>query len=329
MNAAMHGVAMTKKLVLVFVLLFVIVNLLAYRHARAFFFYTSGSERTPAPELLGWADKARVLMTGIRVPKPVAHALPSDAGLPYEIIRIPVDGHIDLPAWRIPRPDAHVVVMLFHGYSSEKSGLLPEARRFHDLGHEVIMVDFPGHGDAPGHQTSLGIREAATVAAVVEWMRKQAPARTIMVYGHSMGGAAAMRAVARHGAKPDGMIVESVFDDLLQAIRFRFALMSVPSFPLAEMLLFWGSVQLGANGFEHDVVAYARQVDVPVLVAHGGHDRRAPVAGARAVYDALPGKKDWLLIEAAGHVNPCLADEARWSGAVREFIERVADGDSD
>lgn len=314
---------MIKRLALLFVLTFIVLNVLAYHHARSFFVYADGGERTPSPENLGALDKLRVLVSGIRVPKPKAHATPADFGISFESLSIPGRAGAMLSAWRLPHTTQSPLVIVHHGYNSEKSGLLPEAGRFHAMGCEVIMVDFTGHGDSPGNEVSLGIREAGDVAAVFAWASGYYSNRPIIVYGHSMGGAAILRAMATLGVRPDAAVVESVFDTLLNAIRFRFALLGVPSFPAAEILLFWGNQQLGVDGFGHDLVAYAGAIDVPVLVSHGTSDNRASVAGARKVHDALRGNKQILMIEGAGHVNPCLTGGARWDRSVSNFVWSV------
>jgi alpha-beta hydrolase superfamily lysophospholipase len=207
--------------------------------------------------------------------------------LDYQSVAIPGRDGIILSGWIIPAESSDTVAVLFHGYSSEKSGLLHEAALFHDLGCDVVLVDFPGHGDSPGNRTSLGLEEARDVAAVYDWVRTTRPDHRIVLYGHSMGGAAVMRALATMDIEPEAAVVEAVFDTLLQAVRFRFELLSAPSFPAAEILLFWGSVQLGVNGFDHDVVDYARDVRIPVLIIHGEQDRRADWKGAKRVFDGL------------------------------------------
>lgn len=312
-----------RKLALFLITGFILLNLLAYHHARSFFFYSDGSERTPAPEDLSWREKASVLLMGIKVPKPQAFASPVDYGLPFEEIAVPGRDGLALAGWRLPHnPPADALVILFHGYNSEKSGILPEASIFHELGLEVVMVDFPGHGGSPGNRTTLGISEAEDVASALLWARERWPERKILLYGHSMGGAAVMRAMAMYGAKPDGAIIESVFDTLLDAIRFRFQLMSLPPFPAAEILLFWGGQQLGFDGFAHDIVAYAGSVDVPVLMLHGARDNRASVAGAQRVFDALRGEKEFEVIASAGHVNPCVFEPDVWRGSVERYLEK-------
>ena len=309
-----------RRLLILFLVLFVLLNVLAYHHAGSFFYYTDGDIRTASPEQMSGGQKLRVLVTGIRVPKPTSHTTPAAWRLDFQSIDIPGRDGLTLSGWVIPSEATETVTVLFHGYSSEKSGLLHEAAHFHDLGHTVVLVDFPGHGGSPGNRTTLGIDEARDVAAVYAWARTTWPERQIVLYGHSMGGAAVMRAIGTLGIEPDAAVVESVFDTLLNAIRFRFALLSAPSFPTAEILLFWGSVRLGVNGFGHDVVAYARASHVPVLVVHGEQDRRAHVEGARRIYDALPGRKGWVLIPGAGHVNPCLTDPQKWQREIDLFV---------
>lgn len=315
MNRCVH------RLALVVALGVVAVNVLAYHHASSFFFYRDGGERTPSPESLSWARKLGVLITGIRVPKPVAHSDPSDFGLTFSDISVPGREGMALAGWLIDRPDADTVVVLFHGYSSERSGLLPEARVFAELGCRVVMVDFPGSGGSPGNRTTLGIDEARDVATVFDWIATVYPDRRIVLYGHSMGGAAIMRSMALLDVRPDAAVVESVFDSLLEAIRQRFRLMSVPPFPLAEILLFWAGYQLDADGFGHDVVAYAGQVTAPTLILHGAGDTRADWRRAQRVFEALAAeRKAMKVIAGAGHVNPCLADPAAWREAVGAFL---------
>ena len=59
-----------------------------------------------------------------------------------------------------------------------------------------------------------------------------------------MGAASVLRSVHSCGVQPDAIIAESVFDRMLTTVRHRFELMGVPSFPCAELLVFWGGRQL-------------------------------------------------------------------------------------
>lgn len=78
--------------------------------------------------------------------------------------------------------------------------------------------------------------------------------------------------MARNGIKPDAVILEAVFDTMLHTVEHRFGAMGVPAFPNAELLLFWGGVQGGFNGFDHNPVEYAGSLSCPALFMHGGLD---------------------------------------------------------
>ncbi|NJR40440.1 MAG: hypothetical protein HC781_18420 [Leptolyngbyaceae cyanobacterium CSU_1_4] len=89
----------------------------------------------------------------------------------------------------------------------------------------------------------------------------------MILYGASMGAVAVMRAVAIEKIEPVALILESPFDRLLNTVRHRFEVMGIPSFPSAELIVFWGGVQLGIDGFNHNPVDYARSIDCPRIAA--------------------------------------------------------------
>lgn len=310
-----------KSLIGLLVLGMVLFNGLAYRHARAFFNYVEEGGELPRLESLDRGQKMQMLVTGIRLPKPRAHLHPQQMGLPSRDLALPGRDGMSLAAWRISALHPVATVIMFHGYNSEKSGLLLEAGLFYQLGCEVILVDFPGAGDSPGTEVSLGMHEAEDVASVYRWARENIPGRPIILYGHSMGGAAVLRAMALMDVAPDAAVIESVFDTLLNAIRNRFSLLSVPATPGAEALLFWGSVQLGANGFSHQPVRYAERVKVPVMLVHGKLDNRASWEGAVDIQEHLGGYGRLLLLDRAGHVNPSAFDRETWMNEVSLFIQ--------
>ena len=68
------------------------------------------------------------------------------------------------------------------------------------------------------------------------------PEQPLLGYGISMGATSLMRAVALYALKPRALILEGPFDRLVTTVRHRFDAVGVPSFPAADMLVFWGSV---------------------------------------------------------------------------------------
>ena len=106
-----------------------------------------------------------------------------------------------------------------------------------------------------------------------------------------MGGAAILRAVAQLRVNPDAVIIESTFDSLLSTAKNRFTTMGLPTFPFAQLLVFWGAIQEGYNGFALNPADYATHVRCPVLMFQGGNDPRVTNAQAENLFNHLAGKE--------------------------------------
>jgi alpha-beta hydrolase superfamily lysophospholipase len=303
----------------------VALNVLACQHARAMTQWADHGSRTPSPEDLGWARRAQVLLTGVRLPRPVHSMTPGDEGLTFQVHRFPGSQDAMLEAWHIPGDSGRprILFLLFHGYGAAKDTLLPVARALHELGHDVLMVDFHGSGGSSGTDTTLGVREALDVQASAGWSRARWPERPIVLYGQSMGGAAVLRAIARHGADADGLVAEATFDRLLTTVKHRFHAMGLPATPFAHLLVFWGGLTSGTDGFDLNPVEDAEAIHHPTLVLHGGRDLRVRRREAEAVHQRLRGWKRYAEFGQAGHGLVLLSDRARWESEIRLLSERV------
>jgi alpha-beta hydrolase superfamily lysophospholipase len=309
---------LARSLIAAAALLLIIPNLLAWNQAWAMTHYAANGQHTAPPESLSLVDKIGAILLGVNVPRPENSATPDALSLPFEIRTIPIDGGA-LQAWYVPTEGARALVLMFPAYAESKSGLLPPARALADLGFDTLMVDFRGEGGSTGSDTTLGIREARDVAAAFGYARQEWPGRPIALYGVSMGAVAALRAVAAEGVQPDALILESPFDSLLNTVRNRFHATGLPAFPAAEMLVFWGGVQHGFDGFAHNPVEYARTMRCPTLLLYGDRDPRVTPDQSRAIYDALSPDiyRRAVAFEGAGHEALVLSDSALW----REHVE--------
>lgn len=298
-------------------------NVMAYRHGHAMMHFGGGTARTNKPEKLSLAEKVRVLIGGVTVPRPRTRLGPSALDPRCRALTIPCGGGVTLGAWYCPGPPGGALVILFHGYAGEKTGTLREAKAFLGLGLSVLLVDFRGSGGSSESYTTIGYREAEDVAAAVAYARANLPHPQVILYGQSMGAAAVLRAVDACGVRPDAIIVEAVFDRMLHTVRHRFEAMGLPPFPGADLLVFWGGVQAGFNGFEHDPADYAVSVACPILFFHGSDDPRARVEEARRVFSAVPVWKRFEEFPALGHAPSSSRYPERWRAAVGQLLEEA------
>ncbi|HEX4123306.1 MAG TPA: hypothetical protein VHY37_01165 [Tepidisphaeraceae bacterium] len=94
----------------------------------------------------------------------------------------------------------------------------------------------------------------------------------------------------------------------------------MPTFPLSHLLIFWGSVEMGNNGFSLNPADFAEHVHCPVLLMQGGRDPRVTNAEAENLFAHLPGPKQYAYFPAPNHCEFLSEDRPHWMETVSTFI---------
>ena len=299
--------------------LIVIINVLAWKQSGGMVKIASSGKRTSKPENLSKFQKFLVLIKGVNLPCKPNEGDPFAHGMKYE--RHSFGGSQGLlESWYVPRAGSKSLVLLFHGYVRNKATLWNEARIFHKLGYACLMVDFPGSGDSHGSHTTIGYNEANDVMGSLDYARKTWPQKRQILYGFSMGVAAILRAAKLHNLDVDKIILESPFTTLVETVGARFKAMGIPPYPLAHLLVFWGSIRLGYNGFTYNPIKYAKDLKSPVLQMHGIDDRRVPLARALDLHENIRVQKTFVQFEGCGHESLATKNPDKWRMVVDEFL---------
>jgi alpha-beta hydrolase superfamily lysophospholipase len=302
---------------------FALLNVFAYRHAYSMTHFSATGVRTGRPETLTLLQKLRVGAAGVELPKPRNEATPLDRGMPFETWTIPLEPKVSLEAWSVLAVEPRGVVVLFHGYADRKSSILAEARAFLDQGWSPVLVDLRGSGGSSGEVTSIGYHEGKDVEASARFVRARAGGAPVVVWGVSMGAAASLRAVGKLGVAVDGLIVEAPFATMRSAVVNRFNSLGVPSFGLADLLVFWGGRQHSFDGFAHNPVDYARGVSAPTLLLLGSRDERVLMPEGRAIFEALPASKQFEVFDGLGHQSLLRGNPDQWTRVVGAFLAQI------
>ncbi len=258
--------------------------------------------------------------------RPNSPKLPTDLGLQYITQRITIGQTEWLETWFIPVKDSTSkgTIILFPGSKSSKARqLLPPVQVFHELGYDTLLVDFRGVGGSSGNTNTIGMREAEDVALSMSYAQKSKLKRPLILYGISMGSAAILKAVSQGEVTPDAIILEEPFARLTNAVGSRVRAMSIPSFPLAELIVFWGGVQHGFNGFAHNPVDYASQVKCPTLILQGELDQWTTKAEIDRIFENLRGSKQLSIFPNTGHNLLVTIDRKRWKQDLERFLKQV------
>jgi uncharacterized protein len=263
---------------------------------------------------------------GLGLPRDVSSNIPTNIGLSYSTQRIPVNQTEWLETWFIPvrNSTSNGTILMFPGKSSSKaSQLLAPAKAFNRLSYDTLLVDFRGVGGSSGNTHTLGIREAKDVALAMSYAQSSKLKRPFILYGISMGSAAVLRAIAIEKVNPDAMIIELPFARLLDSVRSRLRAMWFPSFPMAELIVFWGGVQHGVNGFDHNPETYASQVKSPTLLMQGKLDQWTSLEEINHIFKNLPSSKQLLIFPNTGHSLLVTVDKEYWQQNVDRFLSKV------
>jgi alpha-beta hydrolase superfamily lysophospholipase len=296
-----------------------LLNVVVALHAWRFTHFTAAAgPRTMHAERLPVTQKIWLLLTGMKNPKPMNLGPPDFAY--QDVVLHDTNGR--LAAWYGPVPSARGTVVLCHGYTSDRSRLRPEAAYFRQLGYAVLLLDFSGNGASEGSQTTIGYREATDVVVATHWALAQLPGRPVVLYGVSMGAVAIMRAESDLGLRPAANILECPYGSMLQTARNRFVAMGLPTFPLANLLVFWGGLENGYWAFGLKAEDYARRIATPTLLLWGTADRRVTPAETDTIFVHLAGPKQRVNFVGSGHEPYWNKHPRQWQQALASFLKR-------
>ena len=293
----------------------IIGNIITYNHAYKFTHYSKEEGIRKKPENLSIFEKCKILFWGIDNPRPINKDKPES-----NYTTIGLQSHEKLEGWLIEESDSKGVVILFHGYSGSKSDNLSYSEEFKKLGYTTFLIDFMGSGESEGNQTTIGYKESRDVKEAFNYIRDKYPEKEIILFGSSMGAVSIMKSIVDYEITPDKIILECPFGTMRQTVRKRFEAMGLPSFPFAELLVFYGGIQNGFNAFKHNPVDYAEFINVPSLVLSGLKDERVSQLEVETIYKNLIGEKELKILNKSGHENYLNHNKKEWLEVVMNFL---------
>jgi pimeloyl-ACP methyl ester carboxylesterase len=114
------------------------------------------------------------------------------------------------------------LVIICHGYGSDRSNNLGLAARLKESGFNVFMFNLRGHGMSSHDQSSLGWKEATDLKVAIDTLiqRQEVDFRRIGIYGVDIGAYAAMHA-ARDNPNVRALVLDSVFSTIEDFIQLK------------------------------------------------------------------------------------------------------------
>lgn len=212
--------------------------------------------------------------------------------------------------------------LVLHGWRNCGIRFLYLARLYErDLGYNVVIPDFHGHGLSEGDMIQMGWKDRKDM---LHWLRVF-QTDTMVVHGVSMGAATAMMLSAEQ--LPEGIrdirFVEdcgytSVWDEFAGELKNQFGL---PEFPLMFTTSMLCKLRYGWSFGEASAIAAVSQTTHPMLFIHGGNDNFVPTEMVHRLYDAKRGKKSLWIAPGAEHAESYIKHRKEYAERVRDFLK--------
>ncbi len=233
----------------------------------------------------------------------------------------------DLGAWYIEGKPSEPVLLLLHGHGGSRTHCLRHGEMVASCGCSVMMITLRAHGDSTGGFDDIGYSARHDVVSAVDWIDKNHPNRPLVIWGQSMGAAAAVFAAQELGDRAQGYILECPYQDLRSAVRNRTECFLPPGI---DRLAYAGLLTISPLVIpDKDKINVLEAISdippsTPILILAGGCDRRARPEEARALYKRVQSHGQLIIFEGADHMQLMQADPAGYRGAVLEFLTDLA-----
>jgi len=261
-------------------------------------------------------------------PDPNDGKTPISYGMKFKWVEFPSSDGILLRGWYVRASgEAHGTIVYCHGLNRTRIEMLPMAAFGQQLGYDGLLFDFRHQGASGGGLTTLGYRERFDVIGAVHFaLEQQKAARPVIVWGVSMGAAAALMAAAE-SADVAAVISDSSFSSLKDTVEHHWKLFfHLPSFPIADEVLYLIAWRGGFRPSDFDLVkAVTRMGDRPILFVALQGDRRMPPSIARTLYScAVSPKKALIVLPGQRHGEGFNQAREQYENAVKEFLSGLA-----
>ena len=244
---------------------------------------------------------------------------------------IVIDGRGKLNALYI-RSDSSCnrVAVLLHGYNDRAESMLHIAHIYHhEMGYNVMLPHFYGHGESDGDHIDMGWNDRLDM---LQWMqvandmfRGDSAQSQMVVHGISMGAATAM---CISGEQCPGYVkcfVEdcgytSVWDEFGSELRNQFGL---PQFPLMHLTSTLCKLRYGWTFGQASPLEQVKKSTLPMLFIHGDRDTFVPYHMLDELYNAkTTGYKEKYIAHGTEHARAYTDHPEEYTQRVKTFVTK-------
>jgi len=240
-------------------------------------------------------------------------ATPKDWGYTYEDVDFKSKDGTKLHAWFVPvqGKKAKATVVFSHGNAGSIGHHLGFIMWFVDAGYNVLTYDYRGFGKSGGSVDRRGMLDDVRAAFDYVRTRRDVNADRLVSYGHSLGGAKSLAALAEAPVKGlRAVITDAAFSSYLA---------------MAQTL----AGQVGANLVTDEWAPkdlIQKISPVPLLIVHGTKDEVVPVAQGRLLFKTAHEPKTMFEVKDGHHGDSLARDQGAYRKKLLVWLDAALKG---
>ncbi|MGL5311937.1 MAG: alpha/beta hydrolase [Peptostreptococcaceae bacterium] len=211
-----------------------------------------------------------------------------------------------------------------HGYTSEGINMSSYAKKYYDMGYNVLIPDLRGHATSEGDYIGMGWDDRLDIISWINRLIEENKDAEIVLHGISMGAATvSMTSGEELPSNVKAIVADCGYTSVWNQFAYQLDdLFSLPEFPILHASSLVGQIRAGYSIKEASTLEQVKKSETPILYIHGDEDDFVPYSMMQELYDATSSEKEMLTIEGAGHAKSSEVDPKTYWTTIYDFINK-------
>ncbi len=215
-------------------------------------------------------------------------------------------------------------VIAVHGYTSEGVKMSSYAKKYYDMGYNVLILDLRGHGSSEGEYIEMGWDDRLDIISWINYLIDENKNAKIVLHGVSMGASTVLMASGENLPSNVKLIVADCgYTSVWEQFSYQLdELFSLPEFPILNVSALVGQIRAGYSLKDASAIEQVKKSNTPILYIHGDKDDFVPYYMMQELYDATNSEKEMLTIKGAEHAKSSEVDPKTYWTTIYELTNK-------
>lgn len=218
-------------------------------------------------------------------------------------------------------------VINVHGYTSEALNMSSYAKKYYDMGYNILMPDLRSHGSSEGDYIGMGWDDRLDIISWINYILAYNKNAEIVLHGVSMGAATVdMVSGEELPSNVKAIISDCGYTSVWDEFAFQLDdLFSLPEFPILNVSSLIAKIRAGYALNDASAIEQVKKSKTPILYIHGDADDFVPYYMMEELYNATSSEKEMLTIKDAAHAKGSEVDPKTYWTAVFNFTNKYVE----